>query len=451
MKISKYNVTFPFGNIMILYNILRCTSMLLDKTLSELLLQFVDNITYIENVHPEFYKALVCDGYIVADDFDEVDAVEQLRLANLSDKSQYHLTINPTLDCNFHCWYCYESKVKDSEMSKEMINATILLIDRIILDNTDLKRFHIYFFGGEPLMKFEKVIKPILNAFIDKTHGKNLLCTLQITTNGVLLTEEMIDFFKKCNLFTAFQITFDGYGEHHNKSRFSREYPQSYNLLVDNIKVLVKNRFHVTLRINYSRKNVDDLYSIITEFKSCTKEERNRIIYTPVRIWQDSPKKVTKEACENIGFNETDSKIMYIANASIDYATSLGMQIMPINSIDSVRFPCKHSYINAASVNYNGDVFKCCARAFNEGNREGRLLSDGTISWKDGVENHILRKRTEANLSCRDCIIFPICGGGCVQSFKDFKDTEYCLYRYDEYSKIETVKRIVSMQLGYKL
>lgn len=441
MKISKYNVTFPFEDKIILYNTLRCTSMLLDKALAELMLQNVDNVSYIKGMHPEFYKTLVGDGYIVEDDFDEVEAVEQLRLANLSDKSQYHLTINPTLDCNFHCWYCYESKVKDSEMSDEMVKSTVILIDRIIHDNPELKRFHIYFFGGEPLMKFDKVIKPILNAFTNKTSGKNILCTLQITTNGVLLTEEMIDFFKKCNLFTAFQITFDGYEEHHNKSRFSEEHPLSYSVLVDNIKVLVRNGFYVTLRINYTHKNIDDLNPIIKEFESCTAEERSRIIYTPVRIWQDSPKKVTKEACGNTGFNETDSKVMSIANASVDYATSLGMQVMPINSIDSVRSPCKHSYINAASVNYNGDVYKCCARAFNEENKEGRLLSDGTISWKDGVENRILRKRTEANLSCRDCIIFPICGGGCIQSFKDFKDIEYCLYRYDEYSKIETVKK----------
>lgn len=82
------------------------------------------------------------------------------------------------------------------------------------------------------------------------------------------------------------------------------------------------------------------------------------------------------------------------------------MNVMPINSIDSVRNPCKHSYVNAASINYNGDVFKCCARAFNDDNREGILKTDGTIEWKDDLNSRIFRKRTDFNHVCKECILF---------------------------------------------
>lgn len=133
------------------------------------------------------------------------------------------------------------------------------------------------------------------------------------------------------------------------------------------------------------------------------------------------------------------------SNETVEYAMSLGMQTMPINSIDSVRYPCKHSYVNAASINYNGDVFKCCARSFDEKSREGVLQANGEIIWRDDTNDRILRKRTDANESCKQCIIFPICGGGCVQSFNDFANTEYCLYQYDEASKIEAVKRLVQL------
>lgn len=286
---------------------------------------------------------------------------------------------------------------------------------------------------------------PILDAFIEKTSGKGILCTLQITTNGVLLNDEIIQDIKRTGLLTAFQITFDGYGDHHNKSRFSKEHPKSYELLIKNVKTLIQNGLCVTLRVNYTQKNVDDLQMILKEFASCEEEERSRIVYTPVRIWQDVAREVTRKACKNRVVNELDGQIIAKSNNSIEYASSLGMQIMPINSIDSVRNPCKHSYVNAASINYNGDVFKCCARAFNEENREGLLGSDGAIQWKADTNKRILRKRTEANPPCRKCILFPICGGGCVQSFKDFSNIEYCLYRFDETSKIEAVKRLVSL------
>lgn len=416
--------------------------MLLDKTLSEFL---NGDVNELENLHPEFYQALLDGHFIVDESIDEVEEVEQLRLANLSDKTQYHLTINPTLDCNFHCWYCYESKVKGSEMSVELVKSTIAFIENVLLENKDLNRFHLYFFGGEPLLKYDKVMRPILDAFVSKVVSKGIFCTLQITTNGALLSNQVIEDIKNKGLFTSFQITFDGYGENHNRSRFSKEHPKSYEMLIDTIKVLIRNGMYATLRVNYTHKNVEDLRQILNEFIDCSQEERGRIIYTPVRIWQDSPRQVTKAACEKLNRNEEDGVIMAKSNETVEYAMSLGMQTMPINSIDSVRYPCKHSYVNAASINYNGDVFKCCARSFDEKSREGVLQANGEIIWRDDTNDRILRKRTDANESCKQCIIFPICGGGCVQSFNDFANTEYCLYQYDEASKIEAVKRLVQL------
>ena len=442
MKKSKYNVVFQYENHKVLYNALYCRSMIIDSMLADLLLK---TPAVIASVHPQFYNALIEGNFIVDENLDEVNAVENLRLENLSDKTQFHLTINPTLDCNFHCWYCYESKVKGSEMSKDLIQATISYIEKVLATNPTLKRFHLYFFGGEPLLKFDDVMRPILDAFIEKTSEKEIFRTLQITTNGALLNDHVIQYIKELGLFTAFQITFDGYEDNHNKSRRSKEHPQSYRLLINTVKKLISLGLYVTLRVNYKHSNVDDLMKILCEFTECPTEDRSRIIYTPVRIWQDTPRTVTRKACENKVRNVEDEVIIARSNTTIEYAKSLGMQVMPINSIDSVRNPCKHSYVNAASINYNGDVYKCCARAFDENNREGTLCTNGDIIWREDTNKRILRRRTEVNPPCKDCIIFPICGGGCVQSFKDFEGTEYCLYQFDESSKIEAVKKFVEL------
>lgn len=202
-------------------------------------------------------------------------------------------------------------------MTPEMVNATIALIDDVLKENPNLQRFHMYFFGGEPLMKFDTVIRPILSAFTEKTSGKGILSTLQITTNGALLTNEMINFIKESNILTAFQITFDGYEENHNKSRFSKKHPDSYRLLINNVKTLVSQGFFVTLRVNYTHKNVEDLTKVLKEFEECPAVERNRIIYTPVRIWQDSPKKVIREACDNVQVDPVDSSTMLLLRTCI--------------------------------------------------------------------------------------------------------------------------------------
>lgn len=154
MKASIYNVVFPYETQMILYNTFSCKSMILDKSLADLLSEHRKNIDAINSIHPDFYHALIDGKYIVENGYDEVEAVEELRLNNLSDKSQYHLTINPTLDCNFHCWYCYESKVKGcGNVARTGPRLRFAFIDYVLADNPELKRFHLYFFGGEPLLK----------------------------------------------------------------------------------------------------------------------------------------------------------------------------------------------------------------------------------------------------------------------------------------------------------
>ena len=53
MKVSIYNVIFPYDEHIILYNTLHCESMLLDKTLSEFL---NGDVNELENLHQSFIK-----------------------------------------------------------------------------------------------------------------------------------------------------------------------------------------------------------------------------------------------------------------------------------------------------------------------------------------------------------------------------------------------------------
>ena len=45
-----------------------------------------------------------------------------------NDDSTFELIINPTLDCNFHCWYCYENHLKGSKMDEGIVSAITTLI-----------------------------------------------------------------------------------------------------------------------------------------------------------------------------------------------------------------------------------------------------------------------------------------------------------------------------------
>lgn len=77
----------------------------------------------IKDKDPQVYEALVNNGFIIDNDIDEHAIVEMRRQREKYDGSMYQIVINPTLDCNLSCWYCYENKIKDSKMSQDVVEG----------------------------------------------------------------------------------------------------------------------------------------------------------------------------------------------------------------------------------------------------------------------------------------------------------------------------------------
>jgi len=65
-----------------------------------------------------------------------------------------NLTILPTEQCNFRCFYCYES-FKLGKMSKETSDSILKLVQKRA---STLKILTIGWFGGEPLMAKDIVL-----------------------------------------------------------------------------------------------------------------------------------------------------------------------------------------------------------------------------------------------------------------------------------------------------
>ncbi|MBQ9374829.1 MAG: 4Fe-4S cluster-binding domain-containing protein, partial [Ruminococcus sp.] len=100
-------------------------------------------------------------------------------------------------DCNLRCEYCFAStgdfgagrKLMDFETGKKAID---FLIDR----SANRKFLELDFFGGEPLMNFE-VVKQIVNYARSREAECGKKFRFTITTNGMLLNDDMIDFINK--------------------------------------------------------------------------------------------------------------------------------------------------------------------------------------------------------------------------------------------------------------
>ncbi len=385
-----------------------------------------DNMDLMKNKNIKLYDELSRLGFLIEDDIDEHSIIELMRQMELHDKSMYHLIINPTLDCNLSCWYCYEDRVKGSRISEEIING----IKRHIEASYNISPFrslNLSFFGGEPFLDFHAIKEIVFAAnMFCKPKGINL--NIDFTTNGSLITQSELQMLSDFNC--TFQITLDGNKEQHNKVKFSRNKDfDAYTATLNNIKQIQKEirNSYVFLRINFDKQTLNSFDGILHDINDL---DRRRTTVILKRIWQVGENKVNKDQ-----IIDTINKL-FEKDFVIDYYTQGKL--------------CFAERMNETVINFDGKVFKCTTiTKFNDDNSYGKLnCNTGRIEWN-------LKKLADCakNLrpsKCKACRMYPSCYGPCnnhILSGKencyveelDLSKEEYFLYLY----KSELQKRKV--------
>lgn len=370
----------------------------------------------IENFSSLFAKQMRLSGGLVEESLDETNEIDKLISSVDLDKTLLHIIINPTLDCNFKCWYCYENHLSNSCMTDDVQIGIIALIDKRLQKYPETNRCQLSFFGGEPLLKFDKVIKPITIKAKQICELHNVQLSVQFTSNAFLLNNEMIDFLKPFNV--SFQITLDGGKDEHNKIRFGRGNIPSYDIILKNIEKLANTKFHITLRINYTSKNIESCSKILNDLNKFNIESRKHIVIDFQRVWQDKPASYQ---------DNTDLIAQQLCSTlhAMKYSTSNN------RLISSIKSPCYADNMNELLVNYNGDIFFCTARDFNSENRAGKLNKDGEIEWIGNSYSQRMSCKFKKDI-CRSCRIAPICGGGCRTKCLETAHHSNCNLGYSE-------------------
>jgi uncharacterized protein len=119
-----------------------------------------------------------------------------------------------TDDCNYNCAYCLQKKGKKT-ISHETIRATVDFFYPFLKSNG---KIHTVFYGGEPLLAFDKIrYAVLLLREKNKKDKENLEFTL--TTNGSLLTGERLEFFNAQGF--SLQLSFDGLAQEKGRKKGS--------------------------------------------------------------------------------------------------------------------------------------------------------------------------------------------------------------------------------------
>lgn len=143
-------------------------------------------------------------------------------------------------DCNLKCKYCFASqgnfKGERSMMDLETGKKALLYL---AMNSGKRRNLEVDFFGGEPLMNFETVKKLVdYGRELEKEYNKRFRFT--ITTNGVLLDDEKIDYINE-NMENVV-LSLDGRKEINDDMRLTISGEGSFDVILPKIKKMVEKR-----------------------------------------------------------------------------------------------------------------------------------------------------------------------------------------------------------------
>lgn len=239
---------------------------------------------------------------------------------------QYYTSVclNVTEDCNLACNYCFVKK-QPTYMTLDIalntvdnIYKNVKKVQEILNIQTNPKSsYQITFFGGEPLLCYDTVIKPTVeyceNNYPDAPW---IFC---ITTNGILLTEEKIQFFKKHNF--QIQISIDGDKDTQNFNRPFKNKENSFDILYKNLQLIQKYDLPIVhYRGTVTQERVEHLFEDYLFF------EQNKLF--PLILQPELKHNWTKEQCDIL--SEQIEKIFIYRIYQFDH----GYLPMPLDNID---------------------------------------------------------------------------------------------------------------------
>ena len=327
--------------------------------------------------------------------------------------------------CNLNCSYCFASQGKyHGERALMSFEVGKRALDFLIENSGTRRNLEVDFFGGEPLMTFDVVKKLVEYArSIEKEKGKNFRFTL--TTNGVLVDDDVIDFANK--EMSNVVLSLDGRKEVHDRYRVDYQGRGSYDTIVPKFQKFVKARGgkNYYMRGTFTHANPDFLEDIKTMLNLGFTE----LSMEPV---------VAAEGDEAALTEEDKPVVMKQYEELAELMLKRDKEGKPFTfyhyMIDLAGGPCIYKRISGCgsgteymAVTPWGDLYPCHQFVGDEKFKLGD-------SWH-GVENKEIQNEfascnVYARSECRDCWARLYCSGGCAANAYHATGSVKGVYKY---------------------
>lgn len=327
--------------------------------------------------------------------------------------------------CNLNCSYCFASQGKyHGERALMSFEVGKRALDFLIENSGTRRNLEVDFFGGEPLMNFDVVKKLVEYArSIEKEKGKNFRFTL--TTNGVLVDDDVIDFANK--EMSNVVLSLDGRKEVHDRYRVDYQGRGSYDTIVPKFQKFVKARGgkNYYMRGTFTHANPDFLEDIKTMLNLGFTE----LSMEPVVAAQGDESALTEED-KPVVMKQYEELAELMLKRDKEGKPFTFYHYM----IDLAGGPCIYKRISGCgsgteymAVTPWGDLYPCHQFVGDEKFKLGDIWHG--VENKE-IQNEFASCNVYARSECRDCWARLYCSGGCAANAYHATGSVKGVYKY---------------------
>ncbi|MBP3559316.1 MAG: thioether cross-link-forming SCIFF peptide maturase [Clostridia bacterium] len=311
--------------------------------------------------------------------------------------------------CNLNCAYCFASQGKyNGERDVMSLEVGKRALDFLVENSGSRHNLEVDFFGGEPLMNFDVVKELVAYArSIEKEHNKNFRFTL--TTNGVLVDDDVIDFAnKECSNVV---LSLDGRKEIHDRYRVDYAGNGSWEKIVPKFQKFVeaRNGKNYYMRGTFTHANPD----FIKDIQQMLDLGFSELSMEPVVCAPGDPSELTEEDLAIVMKQYEDLADLMLKRDKEGKPFTFYHYM-----IDLTGGPCIYKRISGCgsgteymAVTPWGDLYPCHQFVGDEKFKLGNVW-DGVTNKE--IQSEFAACNVYAHPECKDCWARLYCSGGCA-------------------------------------
>jgi uncharacterized protein len=381
-------------------------------------------------------RTLTENGFLVESREVEREDLRQYFRNIREDTEQVKVTVLTTLQCNFACDYCFQGDHGDHNLfaQKMTLADAARAVEWIAtrLDEVKPKQFVLTLFGGEPLLNL-----PVAYYLAECCHAacaaRNIDQKITMITNGLLLTEEVVDRLLPYGL-VGVKITLDGDRDTHNRMRPLRGRQGTFDRIVENMRQ-VAPKVPLTVGGNFDETSADSYPALLdflreqsfaerivkVNFKPIIKPQaaaapaapKGMIPLTPVGA-DGKPRNplngtcmtsagagtAVGSPCDTCGFADEKMTFLRAETRKRGFYTPDGVHMGP----------CELHHRHAYTIGPDGSLYAC------PGFTGDASQAVGHIDGRSEAARIAATARWDALApyeNCGDCHFIPVCAGGC--------------------------------------